>query len=80
MSIGITQPIIVPLQILVNYGLSMSCAPDWYRSLWVHHCRVDRGMSDQDIREWAGRQYSMHGRHVDLDGQMAKLNVVVAAT
>ena len=54
-------------EVLVNYGLGMGHAPDWYKGLWINHCRNDKKMSDEDIRDWCGRQYAMKGVHIDLD-------------
>ena len=53
-------------EILVNYGLGMAFAPDWYKSLWVQHCREYKKMSDQDINDWCGRQYAINGSFIDL--------------
>ena len=59
-------------EILVNYGLGMAEAPTWYKSLWVEHCRKQRKMTDQEIRDWCGRQYAMKGRVVDLSKFLVK--------
>lgn len=44
----------------------MAEAPAWYKALWVQHCRTEKGMTDQDIMDWCGRQYAMKGKIVEL--------------
>ena len=53
-------------EILVNYGLSMADAPLWYKHLWVHHCRVNEGWSDEKILKWCYHKYEMHGKTIEL--------------
>ena len=53
-------------EILVNYGLPMADAPLWYKHLWVHHCRVNEGWSDERILKWCYHKYEMYGKTVQL--------------
>jgi hypothetical protein len=53
-------------EVLVNYGMGMSDAPLWYKSLWVQHLRETKGLNDTEILHWCGRQYAMNGRLVEL--------------
>ena len=53
-------------EILVNYGMRMSDAPLWYKSLWVEHLRRTKNYSDEEILYWCARQKSMNGRLIDL--------------
>ena len=53
-------------EILVNYSLGMWDAPEWYKALFVDHCRRDKKMSDTEILDWCGRQYAMIGKHINL--------------
>ena len=52
-------------EIFVSYNMKMGEAPSWYKSLWVEHLRA-KGMNNDDIINWCGRQYAMNGRLIDL--------------
>ena len=65
-SVLVTQNIEKDEEILVNYGLPMADAPLWYKHLWVHHCRVNEGWSDERILKWCYHKYEMHGKTVQL--------------
>ena len=43
----------------------MAEAPAWYKSLFVEHLR-SKGMNNDEIISWCGRQYAMNGRLIDL--------------
>ena len=53
-------------EVLVNYGMQMAEAPVWYKSLWVKYLRETKCLSDDQIKDWCSRQYSMYGRSIDL--------------
>ena len=53
-------------EVLVNYGMQMAEAPIWYKSLWVKHLRETKNLTDENIIDWCGRQYSMNGKLVEL--------------
>ena len=53
-------------EVLVNYGMQMAEAPVWYKSLWVKYLRETKCLSDDGIKDWCSRQYSMYGRSIDL--------------
>ena len=53
-------------EVLVNYGMQMAEAPVWYKSLWVKYLRETKCLSDDEIKDWCSRQYSMYGRSIDL--------------
>ena len=52
-------------EVFVNYGMGMADAPIWYKTLWVEHLR-SKGLKNEDILDWCGRQYSMNGRLIEL--------------
>ena len=54
-------------EILVNYGLGLADAPEWYKQLWIRHCREEKGMDNDQIKDWCGRQYAMYGKVIELD-------------
>ena len=53
-------------EVLVNYGMQMAEAPVWYKSLWVKYLRETKCLSDDGIKDWCSRQYSMYGKIIDL--------------
>ncbi len=36
-------------EVLVNYGIKMAQAPDWYKAEFVNHLRKDRGWNDEQV-------------------------------
>lgn len=52
-------------EVLVNYGIGMAHAPQWYKLLWVRHLK-NIGKTDSEIRDWCCRQYSMNGHVIEL--------------
>ena len=53
-------------EILVNYNLDLSMAPEWYKALWVRHLRTERCMTDEDIERWRDKESRVRGRFIDL--------------
>jgi hypothetical protein len=44
----------------------MSDAPNWYKALWVEYLRKEKGQTDDQIKDWCGRQYAMNGKLIQL--------------
>ncbi len=53
-------------EILVDYGLDMAEAPEWYKTLFVDHCRKAKNMSDEEILDWCRRQHRIKGKWCQL--------------
>merc|ERR1711860_303613 len=53
-------------ELFACYNLCLADAPDWYKSLYVHHCRHVRRLSDEDILGWCARQYDLKGKIINL--------------
>ena len=53
-------------EILVNYNMDLSMAPEWYKALWVRHLRTERGMTDEDIERWSDKESRVKGKFIDL--------------
>jgi len=53
-------------EILVDYGLGLADAPEWYKALFVQHCRLEEAMSDATIVDYCRRRYAANGRHIQL--------------
>ena len=51
---------------LVNYGIKIAEAPDWYKSDFVRHLRHDLGWNDEKILQWCNRQGSRCLKTVEL--------------
>ena len=55
-------------EVLVNYGIGMAHAPQWYKLLWVRHLK-DIGKTNSEIRDWWVHSYISKSRTLILYSQ-----------